>query len=217
MSIRGITSVTVASPDPVATSAAWDRLGVALPVDVVPVGEGGSAGLAEVGLAVDDVPGTAALLVRRGLDVEGDVVSIAGVRWRLTEARSDEGVNSPPSSLSLDHVVVSATDATRAAADYGARLGLDLRLDRDTGFGFRGMFFRCGEAIVEVVVPDQGDRRDAYGGLAWRCADLPAERTRLVDAGVDVSEIRAGRKPGTVVGTVRDRDLGVPTLLVGPA
>lgn len=202
---------------PVATSAAWDRLGVALPVDVVPVGEGGSAGFAEVGLAVDDVPGTAALLVRRGLDVEGDVVSIAGVRWRLTEVRSDEGVNSPPSSLTLDHVVVSAADATRATADYGARLGLDLRLDRDTGFGFRGMFFRCGDAIVEVVVRREGDRRDAFEGLAWRSADLPAERDRLVEAGVEVSEIRAGRKPGTVVATVRDRDLGVPTLLVGPA
>jgi hypothetical protein len=32
--------------------------------------------------------------------------------------------------------------------------------------------------------------------------------------GVDVSEIRAGRKPGTRVMTVRNGTCGVPTLLV---
>ena len=68
MSIRGITSVTVASPDPVATSAAWDRLGVALPVDVVPVGEGGSAGLAEVGRwSWEDSARALVAVVREGL------------------------------------------------------------------------------------------------------------------------------------------------------
>ena len=215
--ILHVAGVVVASPDVSATAVAWQRLAVALPVDVVPLGDGGRAGLVEVALATADLVDAAALLGRRGLDVAGDLVSVAGVRWRLTEVRPDEGASSPPSPLSLDHVVVSATDATRAAADYGARLGLDLRLDRDTGFGFRGMFFRCGDAIVEVVVRREGDRRDAFGGLAWRSADLPAERDRLVEAGVEVSEIRAGRKPGTVVATVSDRDLGVPTLLVGPA
>src|SRR5699024_293426 len=160
------------------------------------------------------------------LDVAGDLVTIAGVRWRLAEAtadvdpspRRDEGPSRGATPLRLDHVVVSATDATRAAADYGARLGLDLRLDRDTGFGVRGLFFRCGDAGVEVVVPDAGagggDRRDAVAGIAWRSEDLEAERARLTAVGVEVSEVRQGRKPGTVVATVRDPDLHVPTLLV---
>ena len=211
-----IAGAVVASPDVPATEAAWDRLGVALPVDVVTSGEGGYAGLVEVGLLTENVELAAALLSRRGLDVEGGLVSIAGVRWRLTEARPDEGVSSPPSPL--DHVVVSASDPTRVAADYGARLGLDLRLDRDTGFGFRGLFFRCGDAVVEVIVRDDESRRvDGFAGLAWRCTDLARERDRLTAAGVDVSEIRPGRKPGTRVATVRDPDLHVPTLLIAPA
>lgn len=225
-----IAGAVVASPDERATTAAWERLGVTLPVDVVPVDEGVDAGLVEVVLATPDVAAAATLLGRRGLDVDGDLVTIACVRWRLAEATTPDAAGPPPSgtlrrasahSLRLDHVVVSATDATRAAADYGARLGLDLRLDRDTGFGFRGVFFRCGDAVVEVVVPDAGegpdDRRDAFAGIAWRSNDLEAERARLADAGVDVSEVRRGRKPGTVVATVRDPDLYVPTLLVGPA
>lgn len=228
--ITRIARAVVASRDEAATVEAWGRLGVALPVDVVPVGEGGVPGLDEVVIETSDLASGATLLARRGLDADGDLVTIAGVRWRLAEATTPDAAGPPPSgtlrrasahSLRLDHVVVSATDATRAAADYGARLGLDLRLDRDTGLGFRGLFFRCGDAVVEVVVPDAGegadDRRDAYAGIAWRSNDLEAERARLADAGVDVSEVRRGRKPGTVVATVRDPDLHVPTLLVGPA
>ena len=39
-------------------------------------------------------------------------------------------------------------------------------------------------------------------------------RERLVAGGVEVSEVRTGRKPGTRVATVRDRALGTPTLLI---
>lgn len=203
----------VASPDESATVVAWERLGVALPVDVVPTGEGVDPGLVEVVLETPDVAASAALLTRRGLDVDGDLVTVAGLRWRLAEPTRDDGARSP---LRLDHVVVSATDPTRAVADYGGRLGLDLRLDRDTGFGFRGLFFRCGPSVVEVVVRDEG-ARDAFEGMAWWSEDVSAERDRLAAAGVEVSEVRAGRKPGTVVATVRDPDLHVATLLVGPS
>lgn len=222
--IERVVGLVVASPDPAATTAAWERLGAALPVEIVDVDDGGHAGLREVELGVTDVVAQARLLGRRGVVVDdAGRLGLAGVRWRLVEAAAEDGTDPKGvgSSLRLDHVVVSATDATRAVADYGARLGLDLRLDRDTGFGFRGVFFRCGDAIVEVVVPDAGEgtdaRRDAFGGIAWRATDLEVERARLTAAGVEVSEVRRGRKPGTVVATVRDRDLHVPTLLVGPA
>lgn len=209
-----IVSVIVASPDAAATAAAWNRLGGALPVDVHPATDDCPAGLLEIGLAVPDVAAAARLLARRGVEVDADLVTLAGLRWRLIEGCQGSGVEG---GLALDHVVVSATDATRAVADYGARLGLDLRLDRDTGFGFRGIFFRCGDAVVEVVVPaDAMERSDAFAGLAWRCADLASERSRLLAAQIEMSEIRTGRKPGTVVATVRDPDLHVPTLLIGP-
>jgi hypothetical protein len=45
-------------------------------------------------------------------------------------------------------------------------------------------------------------------------ADLDATRERLASAGVDVSDARTGRKPGTRVLTVRNGTCGIPTLLV---
>ena len=117
----------------------------------------------------------------------------------------------------MDHVVVSTADPERAAALYGARLGLDMALDRSHPDWGRLMFFRCGDLIVEVVhrpgaSADQA--QDRLWGLSWRVADIDATRARLVSAGVDVSDVRTGRKPGTRVLTVRNGTCGIPTLLV---
>jgi catechol 2,3-dioxygenase-like lactoylglutathione lyase family enzyme len=117
----------------------------------------------------------------------------------------------------MDHVVVSTADPERAAALYGARLGLDMALDRSHPDWGRLMFFRCGDLIVEVVHRLQADldrAQDKLWGLSWRVADIDATRARLVSAGVDVSEARTGRKPGTRVLTVRNGTCGIPTLLV---
>jgi len=47
--------------------------------------------------------------------------------------------------------------------------------------------------------------------------DADAIRVRLVAAGLDVSEVRDGHKPGTRVCTVRGDPCGVPTLLLEAA
>jgi catechol 2,3-dioxygenase-like lactoylglutathione lyase family enzyme len=133
----------------------------------------------------------------------------------------------PPSAVvadapirSMDHVVVSTSDPERAAALYGARLGLDMALDRSHPDWGRLMFFRCGDLIVEVThrPGKEGDAsQDRLRGLCWRVADMDATHARLAQAGVDVSEVRNGRKPGTRVMTVRSGTCGVPTLLVQPS
>ena len=120
----------------------------------------------------------------------------------------------------MDHVVVSTSDPERAAALYGARLGLDMALDRSHPDWGRLMFFRCGDLIVEVThrPGKQKDMsQDRLSGLCWRVSDIDATHARLVQAGVDVSEVRTGRKPGTRVMTVRSGTCGVPTLLVQPS
>ena len=61
-----------------------------------------------------------------------------------------------------------------------------------------------------------GKTRDSLWGLSWRVADIEATRARLLSVGVDVSDIRTGRKPGTRVLTVRNGTCGIPTLLVEP-
>src|SRR3954452_10271746 len=106
------------------------------------------------------------------------------------------------SITAMDHVVVSTSDPERAAALYGARLGLDMALDRSHPDWGRLMFFRCGDLIVEVTHrPGKHPvaARDTLWGMTWRVADIDATRERLVASGVDVSEVRAGRKPGTRV------------------
>ena len=118
---------------------------------------------------------------------------------------------------SMDHIVVSTADPERAAALYGARLGLDMALDRSHPDWGRLMFFRCGDLIVEVTHrpgkhPDA--ERDALWGMTWRVADIDAARARLVASGVDVSEVRDGRKPGTRVMSVRSHTCKIPTLLL---
>jgi catechol 2,3-dioxygenase-like lactoylglutathione lyase family enzyme len=123
--------------------------------------------------------------------------------------------------VGLDHVVIATDQPERAAALYGARLGLDMALDLSRpDWGARLMFFRCGDLVVEIVhhlneaISNNPDR---LWGLSWRVADIDAAQARLASAGLDVSEIRTGRRPGTRVFTVRTGALGVPTLVIQPA
>jgi hypothetical protein len=55
---------------------------------------------------------------------------------------------------------------------------------------------------------------DKLWGLSWRVADIDAVRARLVACGIDVSEVRAGRKPGTRVMSVRSGTCGIHTLFL---
>jgi catechol 2,3-dioxygenase-like lactoylglutathione lyase family enzyme len=118
---------------------------------------------------------------------------------------------------SMDHVVVATTDPERAAALYGARLGLDMALDRSHPEWGRLMFFRCGDLIVEVAHrpgKEATSGPDKLHGISWRVANIDATRARLAASRLDVSEVRIGRRPGTRVMTVKSGTCGVPTLLI---
>ncbi|HJW39876.1 MAG TPA: VOC family protein [Rhizomicrobium sp.] len=135
-------------------------------------------------------------------------------RWPVPKATvADDEVVSE-----LDHVVIRTADAERAVALYGGRLGLDLRLDRtNVQWGARQLFFRCGSAVVEIgatLDAPASNTKDSFGGLAWRVRDPAAARARIAAAGLDVSEVRQGRKPGTQVFTVRSGTGGIPTLML---
>ncbi|WP_439363851.1 VOC family protein [Bradyrhizobium sp. DASA03005] len=164
-----------------------------------------------------------------------DAVTDAVLRWKRTRAATEltrgvrmfflELADERPKSVAtdiapiegLDHVVVTTEDSERAAALYGARLGLDLALDRSHQDWGQLMFFRCGDLIVEVVrrpVAGGDATHDRLWGLSWRVADIDATRARLIAAGLDVSEVRTGRKPGTRIMTVRNGTCGIQTVLL---
>ena len=113
----------------------------------------------------------------------------------------------------LDHVVVRTSDPDAAVALYGQQLGIRLALDRQLG-GTRMLFFRIGGVTLEVVQDRSLGDHDALFGLAFRARDLTAAHARITRAGVAVSEVRDGRKPGTQVCTVKSGTCNVPTLLL---
>lgn len=148
-----------------------------------------------------------------------------GVNLFLVENRPDaetwpEAEAGAAAVTGLDHVVVRTPDPDRAAALYGARMGLDMRLDRSNpDWGTRLMFFRVGDLVVEIahdLKAGVSDGPDSFWGLSWRVADVAETHARLTAAGGLVSEVRTGRKPGTAVFTVKDAPGGVPTLVIGP-
>ena len=118
----------------------------------------------------------------------------------------------------VDHVVVQTKDGMAAKRFYGDQVGLRLALEREAPeWGGSFLFFRGGALTVEVIASPKSSETDRLWGIALETPDLEGTCARLRDAGVIVSELRAGRKPGTRVATVKSHCLEVPTLLIQPA
>ncbi len=207
--------------------------------------EAGGEGIASLSFRVDDMASAHRRLTRLGLEPEPiadhesvDVLSGAKLRWKRTRAtkathgprlfflelEQDRPASKPIGEgavTGMDHIVVQTPDPERAAALYGARLDMDMALDRtNEAWGSRLMFFRCGDMIVEVshsLKGGKGEGPDKIWGMTWRVGDADAAQARLAAECVNVSEVRVGRKPGTKVFTVRDKTCGVPTLMLQPA
>ena len=201
-------------------------------------------GLASLAFAVADITKAHRRLTRLGLAPDEiadgqsqDVTSGASMSWQRIRASDDfthgvrmfflqrsEPLSSPadpaPDAIeALDSLVLSTPNPDRAAALYGARLGLDMALDRTVpGLDTRFLFFRCGNDLVVEVIhrlkDGVGAGPDRIWGLSWRTADIAAAQGRLRGAGLEVSDIREGRKPGSKVATVKTGTFGVPTLLI---
>jgi catechol 2,3-dioxygenase-like lactoylglutathione lyase family enzyme len=192
-------------------------------------------GLWGLAFEVGNLDETSRVLGRRGAPVTAPAALLSTDAWRLAfvEPAATHGVSialaertrrfsakpAPAGAVvGLDHVVINTANPDRAVALYGARLGLDFRLDRSNPqWGSRLMFFRCGGAVVEIGARLGGEISDApdrLSGLAWRVAEPDAAQARLAKAGFDVSEVRSGRKPGTKVFTVRAGVPGAPTLML---
>lgn len=227
-------NMTLELMSPAGEGAAADRIRAVLAEQ----GEG----LASICFATSDITRMHRRLDRMALKPEPvseggsrDTTSGAGLTWRRTRASTEaaRGVRlfflempgmRPRSAViadapitALDHIVIATGDPERSAALYGARLGLEMALDRSHPDWGHLMFFRCGDLIVETV-QRPGSALDAAQdrlyGMSWRVVNADASRARLVSAGIDASDVRSGRQPGTRVLTVRSGTCGIPTLLV---
>jgi len=194
---------------------------------------GGSVGLGLLRFEVDEPARMARRLERLGLSTvesvgpgaEAPTVQIDKVAtysvplgYSLGGRRGGEIVDDGGDIRGLDHVVIATQQADRAAALYGARLGLDMRFDSTRpDWGLRLMFFRCGDLVLEIVQNlREGIRNDEdrLHGFSWRTRDAETTHARLSREGFDVSDIRPGRRPHTRVFTVRSRTAGIRTLFL---
>jgi catechol 2,3-dioxygenase-like lactoylglutathione lyase family enzyme len=119
----------------------------------------------------------------------------------------------PAAFQALDHVLIASADLDQAVDLYREKLGLRLALDTLVA-GRRMLFFRLGGVTLEIIHDASQTAGDVFAGLAYRVADLPAARERLLAAGLDVSVLRVGNKPGTQVFTARSGTHGVSTLVL---
>ena len=191
-----------------------------------------TAGLSTMIFATESLDKAQRLLERRGVpgDREGGRLMLAREATHQVPIAVTESEDSPPPSplvgadeaasiSALDHVVIRKLNPERAVALYGSRLGLDLRLDRSNPqWNARLLFFRCGDLVVEIA-HDLGkgisDGPDQLWGLSWRTPDIARCHARLKKAGVELSELRDGRRPGTQVFTVHSHTANVPTIVIG--
>jgi catechol 2,3-dioxygenase-like lactoylglutathione lyase family enzyme len=173
----------------------------------------------QAGESLDPLNGGARYWDRTRLNEE----ATHGVRIFVLERRSTDPMKYKPAGpaavSALDHVVVNTHQPERAAALYGARLGLRMALDRsNTEWDARLIFFRVGEVTIEIahkLSKGVTAAPDRLFGLSWRVPDIEAAHARLLAANFAVTSVRAGRRPGTKVFSVRDNTLGVPTLILG--
>lgn len=115
----------------------------------------------------------------------------------------------------VDHVVVQTQDAEAAKRFYGDQLGIRLALEQEVPqWGGTQLFFRASSMSIEVIASEKSEATDSLWGLALKTGDIDATRQRLYDTGIEVSEVRVGRKKGTRVCTVKSHALDIPTLLI---
>ena len=116
----------------------------------------------------------------------------------------------------LDHVVINTNDAEGFIEVYEKDLGIRLALDQTVEkWGGRMLFFRLNQTTIEVIArPDEGISKDSLWGLAWDVEDLEATHTRLTKLGIEASDVKEGRKPNTLVSTIKSNTCNIPTLFI---
>jgi len=192
----------------------------------------GGNGLSSMVFATSDLDKASRLLERRAVPGErkGDRLVLSreathGVPIELCERQE----RAPPSPLAgsdeaaaistLDHIVVRTANPERAIAFYAGPARARSRLDRSNpAWGSRLLFFRCRRSCGRDRARPQEGRvgpPDHLWGLSWRTPDIAQANARLKAAGIDVSEPRDGRRPGSQVFTVKNHTEGVPTLVIG--
>ena len=129
---------------------------------------------------------------------------------------SEHDISDESNISRMDHVVINSNDPDGLVDLYGDKYGIRLALDQFVEkWGGRMLFFRTDHTTIEAIgIKKDGPAEDSLWGLAWTTKDIKKTHKRLVDAGVNVTDIKDGRKPKTLVATIKSHCADVPTLLI---
>ena len=116
----------------------------------------------------------------------------------------------------LDHVVITTNDADGFIEIYRDIFDIRLALDKVIEhWNTRMLFFRLNETTIEVVAKEHNNKNpDELWGLAWEVESIANTRKRLINEGVEITEIKDGIKENTLVATIKSHTHDVPTLLI---
>ena len=140
------------------------------------------------------------------------VFPIEHVSGKLPSAQEDKSQASR-----LDAVVINTNDPDGFISLYRDKFGIRLALDKVIEeWQTRILFFRINKTTIEVIEKQSEEKKakDLLWGLSWNVENIKATHERLIDLGVEVTDVRNGIKPDSLVCTVKSHTRGVPTLLI---
>ncbi len=116
----------------------------------------------------------------------------------------------------LDHIVINSNDPDGLIDLYRDKYEIRLALDQFIEqWGGRMLFFRTNHTTIEAIgIKKDGSPEDSLWGLAWTTKDIKKAHKRLLNAGVNITDVKDGRKPNTLVATIKSHCSNIPTLLI---
>ena len=116
----------------------------------------------------------------------------------------------------VNQLVIQTEDPDTIKEIFEGKLSIRLALDKTfKKWAGRMLFFRLGGVTLEVIEGKDIKQNSEYFGIGWHADNYNKCYDDLINDGFRLSEIRAGRKEGTLVSTLKEPILNIPTILIG--
>lgn len=129
---------------------------------------------------------------------------------------SKKGINSIDRISKVNQLVIQTEFPDSIIDIFEKKLNIRLALDKTfKEWSGRMLFFRIGGVTLEVIEGKNIKLNSEYFGIGWHTNNFNKCYNDLVEEGLKLSEIRKGRKKGTIVSTLKNPMLNIPTILIG--
>ena len=124
--------------------------------------------------------------------------------------------NSKNNVSKVNQLVIQTKSPDTIKDFFRDKLSIRLALDKTfKEWAGRMLFFRLGGVTLEVIEGQDIKQNSKYFGIGWHTDNYNKCYNDLLKNGFRLSKIRIGRKEGTLVSTLKDPILNIPTILIG--